>query len=130
VTVNFVDRYIYGFEQKVLPIARKHNVGIVAMKVLGGPDPKTGSWGNRNAKPLIGEHNVEFAIRHALSVPDVATANVGVHTAEQLRENVETVKRFKPLSPDEQWITARLGKEMAIGWGAHFGPVKEEPNAA
>ena len=55
---------------------------------------------------MIGEHNVEFAIRHALSVPDVATANVGVHTAEQLRENVETVKRFKPLSHDEQWIAA------------------------
>ena len=34
--VNFVDRYTYGFEERVLPVARKHKTGIVAMKVFGG----------------------------------------------------------------------------------------------
>ena len=34
--VNFVDRFTYGFDHKVLPVARKHNAGIVAMKVFGG----------------------------------------------------------------------------------------------
>ena len=34
--VNFVDRHTYNFEDKVLPVARKHNTGIVAMKVFGG----------------------------------------------------------------------------------------------
>ena len=34
--VNFVDRHTYNFEDKVLPVARKPNVGIVAMKVFGG----------------------------------------------------------------------------------------------
>ena len=64
--VNYVDRYTYRFEENVLPIARKHNVGIVAMKVFGGPDPKTGSWDNPRAKPLVGEENVELAVRYAL----------------------------------------------------------------
>jgi uncharacterized protein len=34
--VNFVDRYTYGFEHKVFPLARHQNVPIVAMKVFGG----------------------------------------------------------------------------------------------
>src|SRR4030042_1929041 len=34
--VNFVDRHTYNFEGKVIPVARKHNAGIVAMKVRGG----------------------------------------------------------------------------------------------
>ena len=34
--VNFADRHTYHFEEEVLPVARKHNVGIVAMKVFGG----------------------------------------------------------------------------------------------
>jgi predicted aldo/keto reductase-like oxidoreductase len=127
VPVNFADRYTYQFEEKVLPVARKHNVGIVAMKVFGGPDPKSGSWGTRDAKPLIGEENVELAIRYALSVPGVATANLGVHTAEQLRENVEFVKRFQPLSEEERQLAARLGRPMAEQWGPHFGPVDEPP---
>ena len=122
--VNFVDRYTYGFEEKVLPIARKHDVGIVAMKVFGGPNPKTGSWGTRHAKPMVGVENVKRAIRYALGVPGVATANLGVHTAQQLRENVETVKHFRPLSPEEQRELGELGQELARDWGPHFGPVR------
>src|ERR1035438_2982726 len=30
--INFVDRHIYNFEEKVLPEARKTNIGIIAMK--------------------------------------------------------------------------------------------------
>ena len=49
--VNFVDRYTYGFEDKVLPVARKHNVGIVAMKVFGGARKSSGSYENPDAPP-------------------------------------------------------------------------------
>ncbi|MFV2065889.1 MAG: aldo/keto reductase, partial [Pirellulales bacterium] len=34
--MNFVDRHTYGFEDKVLPVARKHHCGIACMKVFGG----------------------------------------------------------------------------------------------
>jgi len=125
VTVNFVDRHTYGFEEKVLPVANRHHAGIVAMKVFGGPDPKSGSWNTRHAKPMVGEANVELAIRYALSVPGVATANLGVHTAEQLRQNVQFVKRYRELSAEEKETAAKLGKAMAAEWGAHFGPVAE-----
>jgi predicted aldo/keto reductase-like oxidoreductase len=123
VTVNFVDHHTYGFEEKVLPLAQEHNVGIVAMKVFGGPDPKTGSWGNPNAKANVGQDRVELAIRYALSAPGVASANLGVHHQQQVRQNVEFVKRFRPLSPEEQQMLTQLGRELAGQWGAHFGPV-------
>jgi predicted aldo/keto reductase-like oxidoreductase len=123
VTVNFVDRHTYAFEEKVLPLARKHKVGVVAMKVFGGPDPKTGSWANPDAKPNVGQERVELAIRYALSTPGVASANLGVHNPQQVRQNVEIVRRFHFLSPDEQQMVAQLGRELAGQWGAHFRPV-------
>lgn len=126
VAINFADRHTYNFEETVLPIARKHDVGVFAMKVFGAPDPKTGSWGNPKAKPNVGDENVELAIRYALSVPGVAAANLGVHSVEQLRQNVEMVKRFKPLSPEEEKEAAKLGRQLAADWGEHFGPAKEE----
>jgi predicted aldo/keto reductase-like oxidoreductase len=125
VNINFADRYTYGFEDKVLPVARKYDVGIVSMKAFGGPDPKSGSWGTRDARPLVGKENLELAIHYSLSVPGVATANLGVHTVEQLRENVNIVQRFRPLTAEEQELTVKLGKEMAKQWGPHFGPVNE-----
>lgn len=123
VAVNFADRFTYAFEETVLPLARKHNVGIVAMKAFGGPDGKTGSWGTRKAKPMVGTDYVEPAIRYALSVPGVATANLGVHTLEQFRQNLEIVRRFQPLSREEDERLAVVGREFAKEWGPHFGPV-------
>ena len=123
VNVNFVDRHTYAFEDKVLPVARKHNTGIVAMKVFGGPDPKTGSWGNPDTKPMVGVDRVELAVRYALSLPGVASVNLGVHTVEQLRQNVEIVKGFRELSAEEWETVGRLGRQMAAEWGEHFGPV-------
>jgi len=130
VNVNFVDRHTYGFEEKVLPLARKHDVGIVAMKVFGGPDPATGSWGNPQAKPYVGQDRVDLAIRYALSLPGVATANLGVHNVEQVRQNVEFVKNFRPLSAEERETLDKLGRQLASQWGPHFGPLTEEEAAA
>ncbi|MGH9360752.1 MAG: aldo/keto reductase, partial [Thermoanaerobaculia bacterium] len=45
--MNFADRHTYGFEEKVLPVARKHGVGVMAMKVFGGI---RGSFANYPAK--------------------------------------------------------------------------------
>jgi len=125
VNLNYVDCHTYDFEQKVLPIARKHKTGIIAMKVFGGPDPATGSWGNPDCRAYVGSDNAALAIRYALSLPGVASANLGVHNADQVRQNVEIVKQFKPLSEDEQKAVAALGKKLASKWGEHFGPVSE-----
>lgn len=126
VALNYVDRHTYAFQQTVLPVARKHDVGVVAMKVFGGPDPETGSWGNPEAQPYVGLRQVESAIRYALGLPGVATANLGVHNVQQVRQNVQIVKRVRPLSPEEQRQLDVIGKQLAAKWGDHFGPVTEQ----
>lgn len=121
--VNFVDRYTYGFEDKVLPLARQQNLGIVAMKVFGGARHSAGGYANPQAPPQLDVEHLEHAVRYALGTPGVCTVNLGVHTAEQLRHNLEMVLRFQELSADEQRELAQLGRRLANDWGAHFGPV-------
>jgi predicted aldo/keto reductase-like oxidoreductase len=58
-----------------------------------------------------------------LSTPGVTTVNLGAHNQDQVRKNVEMVKSFQPLSPEEQTRLTELGKELAQKWGPHFGPV-------
>ena len=86
--VNFVDRHTYNFEDKVLPVARKHEVGIVAMKVFGGARKSAGSYENPKAPPEMDVDHLEKAVRYSLGTPGVATANMGVHNSDQLRQNV------------------------------------------
>jgi predicted aldo/keto reductase-like oxidoreductase len=121
--VNFVDRHTYGFEDRVLPVARKNKAGIVAMKVFGGARKSAGSYGNPNAPPELDVQHLASAVRYSLGTPGVSTVNLGVHSCDQLRQNVELVKGFKPLSADERTQLADLGRGLAQKWGEHFGPV-------
>ncbi|MBN1347080.1 MAG: aldo/keto reductase [Phycisphaerae bacterium] len=122
VAMNFVDRYIYNFEERVLPTARKHQMGIVAMKVLGGV---TGGWGGyRKANPgqLIGKHH-SLAIRYAMEIPGVDTLVVGIKSVEELRLAVRAVRDYKPLTEEEKTMLSKEGRALAAKWGNHFGPV-------
>ncbi len=121
--VNFVDRYTYNFEEKVLPVARKHNVGIVAMKVFGGARKSDGSYENPDARPELDVEHLQQAVNYALGIPGVTTANLGVHNVDQLRQNVELVKRFQELTDEEQQTLAQMGRRLAPQWGPHFGAV-------
>ena len=73
---------------------------------------------------MEGEY-LERAIRYALSQPGVATVNIGVHTPQQLRQNVEMVSRFRKLSAREERELVTTGKRLAGQWGEHFGDVTE-----
>jgi len=126
--ISFVDRHTYDFEEQVLPLARKHNVGIIAMKVLGGADPAKGSYGNPqsvgrlvSAKP----DRIEAAIRYALSIPGVTSVNLGVNSVEQLKQDLAYFQRFQQLSDTEMAQLLEEGRGLAAAWGPHFGPVVE-----
>ena len=121
--VNFVDRITYGFEEKVLPVARKHDVGIVAMKVFGGARKSAGSYKNPKAPPELDVEHLELAVRYAMSVPGVNTLNLGAHNIEQVRKNIDMVRNCGPLTAEDQTKIAALGKKLAAEWGEHFGPV-------
>lgn len=122
--LNFADRFTYGFEDKVLPLARKHNLGIVAMKVFGGirpGDTMENLQGPRHPA-AVDDELLELAVRYALGIPGVALVNIGVYRPEEVRKNAEMVRSYRPLSPEEQATLAELGQKTARRWGEHFGP--------
>ena len=70
-----------------------------------------------------------LALRYALSIPGVVSADLGVHTVEQIRHNVQMIKNFQPLSPEETAQAIDLGRGLAANWGEHFGPAREKATA-
>lgn len=121
--MNFADRNTYNFEGKVLPHAIKKNLGVACMKVFGGPNQmRYAEIGPSSLEPHAPQLH-ELALRHALSLPGVAVAVVGMHTEEQIIQNVETVKRYKPLTNEEVVELEKRGPELADKWGLHYGPV-------
>jgi predicted aldo/keto reductase-like oxidoreductase len=123
--MNFVDRYTYGFEEKVLPAARKHDMGVACMKVFGGMAGGFGVADGPDTGPEMGRgrRRLRQAIRYSMSLPEVATLVIGCHTVEQLRQNVRWVKNYQPLTPEEKNQLAELGQRLATQWGPHLGPV-------
>ena len=123
VAMNFVDRHTYNFEERLLPVARKHDCGIVCMKVYGGV---TGSWdGYKKRRPgrLASDEHRQTAFDYALSIPDVATCVVGLKTLDELRLAIQAVRNFKPLDGKRREEVTTLGKQMAEEWADHLGPV-------
>ena len=104
--VNFVVRHTYDFEHKVWARAQSLNVGLVAMKVLGGAV-------NQEAGFRVNEKHYEQAIRYALSVPGIAVAVIGLENISELEKAASVVASAQPLSPQESLDLAKLGLELA-----------------
>jgi uncharacterized protein len=114
--VNFVVRHTYDFEHKVWSRARHMNVGLVAMKVLGGaPSERPGF--------MLDEKYYEQAIRYALSVPGIAVAVIGLENIAELEKAASTIARATPLSPEEDLALARIGLDLAgsADWKTIYG---------
>jgi predicted aldo/keto reductase-like oxidoreductase len=123
VAMNFVDRHIYGFEEKVLPVANRLGVGVACMKVFGGIRGGFGAADGPNPGPQLNPAYIQQAIRYALGLPGVATLVIGPHTVDQLRQNARLVSNYRPLTDAEQESLTRLGRQLATKWGEHYGPV-------
>ena len=121
--MNFVDRHVYGFEDKVLPVAVQHNLGVACMKVFGGMRGGFPAADGPNTGTQMDAQHLRQAVRYALGLPGVATLVIGPHTVEQLRQNVEFVATYEPLTAEEQAALTQLGRRMAPEWGPHYGPV-------
>jgi uncharacterized protein len=121
--MNFVDRHTYGFEQKVLPVARQYGVGIACMKVFGGMRGGFGTADGPNPGPMVDPQFRQQAIRYALGLPGIATLVIGPHTVDQLRQNAQMVSGATPLSKQEERDLDQVGQRLAHSWGPHFGSV-------
>ena len=77
-----------SFEKVALPVAKKKNLGIIAMKAFGQED-------------IIGEDATPATLlRYALSLP-ASIVTVGVPKHEHLRENLATARNFTPMPHEE-----------------------------
>jgi len=121
--MNHADRNIYYFESKVLPEARKHNVGCAAMKVYAGikggfPNHRSGFVGCATEPERL-----PHAMAYALDLESVSIAVVGPYTAEQAIQNVQFARKYKPLSPEQRASLMEYGKNLAKSLGPRYGSV-------
>ena len=93
------------FIEKLLPVATKKGMGILAMKVMGGGRGSLAK-GNPIKNDGVARHDEAARqatagelIRYVLGLP-ITSAIIGMSSLEQLRENVEAVRSSAPL--DEQ----------------------------
>ncbi len=115
-TINHVERHIYGYEEKVLPECRKRNIGVIAMKVLGGPVSGAGAR-------LTSEQDYYDTLNYVWGVPGVSVAIIGIRTLEELRKALAAARAYKPLSPAEMTRITQRGQQLAAQWGPLRGPV-------
>lgn len=85
VPLSSTDKLINDFGDVLFPLAEERGFGIVAMKVL--------------AAGKVTKYASE-SIRYAMTLP-VSTAIVGMGSLEEVRQNVEVARNFKPMSADE-----------------------------
>ncbi len=121
--MNYADRNIYDFESKVLPEARKRNVGCVAMKVYAGikggfPNHRSGHIGCVTEPVYLPQ-----ALAYALDLEDVSVAVVGPYTVEQAIQNVEFARKYKPLTEEQRASLLEYGRKLAPSLGPRYGPV-------
>jgi predicted aldo/keto reductase-like oxidoreductase len=121
--LNYADRNIYNFDERVLPTARQHKCGCVAMKVYAGIK---GGFPNHR-KAYVGcatePRYLPRALSYALDLKGVNVAVVGPYTLEQAKQNVEFARHYKPLSEDQRAALIKHGTELAKNLGPRYGRV-------
>jgi aryl-alcohol dehydrogenase-like predicted oxidoreductase len=80
-----------SFETVALPVAKRKNLGVLAMKVTGQED-LVGDGG--------GKASMEKLFQYALSLP-IAAAVIGMPKLEHIRRNVELARSFKQMPKTE-----------------------------
>lgn len=118
--VNFVDRHTYNFEEKVIPIAVKHNVGVLAIKVLGG---SAEGYERKDQRPKLDKSDVEPAIHYVLGVPGVSTAVLGCKSIEEVLKAGQAARRYRPMTEEKNRVLIARGRQLAKEWGTHLGEV-------
>jgi len=115
--LNYVERHIYGYEEKVLPEARKRNIGVIAMKVLGGPVAPPA-----RARITSPDEYVPN-LRYVLGIAGVSVAIIGIRNLEELRQAVAAARDYRGLTPEEMTRITERGQMAARQWGPLRGPV-------
>lgn len=121
--INYADAYTYDFHSTILPVAKKHNVALAAMKVYVGI--KGGFPNHRKAHVgcVTPEERMPHAMAYALDLEQVSVAVVGPYTVEQAIQNTEIAKAYQPLTTMQTTALLETGKQLAPDLGTRYGPL-------
>ena len=92
--INLLDRFYRSFQQEVVPVCLRKNVGVIGMKGLAG-----GNTEGRLIEKL--GMKAEECYRYSLSLPVTAQV-VGITTMDQLKADVAMARNFKPMALAER----------------------------
>ena len=96
-----------SFETLALPVARRKNLGVIAMKIFA-------------QEQLSGKATPEQLIRYSMSLPVTAVV-VGMPKIEYLEKNVQIAKGFQPMPPDEmKQLSDQLAGAYKVAIDTHF----------
>ncbi|NOS78489.1 MAG: aldo/keto reductase [Nitrospira sp.] len=103
--LNVFDGTYRSFEQEVLPVLTQRGIAPIGMKSLSG-----------NAEPVKqGLVTPEEALRYVLSLP-IASLVSGIDSREILRQNLDIVRRFVPMTVAEmQGLRTRVARYAMDG---------------
>jgi predicted aldo/keto reductase-like oxidoreductase len=104
--INVMDAHFRSFQNNVVPVCLKRNIGVIGMKGLGG--------GRGN---LLGKSGLTFqdCLKWCLNVP-VSTQVLGLTSIEQLKEAVKVAQGFKPLpAAEREQLLSRTREEAGDG---------------
>jgi predicted aldo/keto reductase-like oxidoreductase len=121
--MNYADRNIYDFESKVLPEARKRNVGCAAMKVYAGIKGGFRNHRSGHIGCVTEPARLPQAMSYALDLEGVSVAVVGPYTVEQAIQNVEFARKYTPLSAEQRASLMEYGKKLAPSLRPRYGSV-------
>jgi aryl-alcohol dehydrogenase-like predicted oxidoreductase len=105
--LNVMDVHYRSFQKQVLPVLLQRNIGVLAMKSLGG----NGSIVSKAGVP------VEDALRYVLSLP-ISTLVTGIDSEKVLDQNLKIVREFKPLTAQER--AAIEGRTLVMAGDGRF----------
>ncbi|MEW5977534.1 MAG: aldo/keto reductase [Acidobacteriota bacterium] len=106
--INVMDAHYRSFQNEVVPVCLAKQVGVLGMKSLGGGFP-------RARIPEKGGVSAQDCIRYALTQP-VSSLVVGIVSMEDLKQDLEIVRPFKPFDHKEQTqLLSRIKEEASDG---------------
>ena len=102
--LNVMDAHFRSFEQKVLPVLVRQGIGVLGMKSMGE--------GNILKSKVVTP--VE-CLHYAMTLP-TSTVITGIDSMKILEQDLEAVRTFKPLSPEQvAALRARTAKAASDG---------------
>jgi aryl-alcohol dehydrogenase-like predicted oxidoreductase len=104
--LSVMDAHFRSFEHQVLPMLVKDEIGVLGMKSFG-------------AGAILRSNTVTpvECLYYAMSLP-VSTLIVGMHNMDLLNQNLDAVRKFKPLTSEEK--TALLKKTAQAAADGQF----------